>query len=235
MKGFFFTKMPIFESKYILAKDNAIAGSDEVGRGPLAGPVVAATVVITKLSSALKKLELLEIDDSKKLNSNKRELILKELSIDISKLKKGSKIALAGPLKGCGYFCVVEIGPVEIDKINILQASLKAMGKSFEMARNKTFKGSWLIDGNKAPSEGPRFCRKVTVIKGDSKSKVIGLASIIAKQYRDLLMEKFAKKYPGYGFERHAGYPTKFHREAIALLGPTKIHRRSFKGVSQFL
>jgi ribonuclease HII len=227
--------MPIFESKYILTKDNAIAGSDEVGRGPLAGPVVAATVVLKDLGSALKILDKLDIDDSKKLNSNKRDLILKDLSIEVSKLKKGSKIALNGPLKGCGYFSVVEVGPVEIDRINILQASLVAMNESFNIARNKNFKGSWLIDGNKAPLNNLKSCRQETLIKGDSKSKVIALASIIAKQYRDQLMNKLAKKYPGYGLERHAGYPTQFHRDAIALLGITKIHRKSFKGVKEFI
>lgn len=227
--------MPKFESKYILIEDNAIAGSDEVGRGPLAGPVVAATVVLNNLSSALSILDKLSIDDSKKLNSKNRKTLLEELSIEISSLKKGVKIALKGPLKGCGYFSVVEISPVEIDKINILQASLKAMSESFNIARNRNFKGSWLIDGNKAPLEDLKSCRQVTVIKGDSKSKVIGLASIIAKQYRDDLMAKFAKKYPGYGFERHAGYPTQFHRDAIHLLGTTKIHRKTFKGVKEFL
>lgn len=227
--------MPKFESKYILTKDNAIAGSDEVGRGPLAGPVVATTVVLKSLDSALKILGKLDIDDSKKLNSKKRDLILKDLSIEVSKLKMGSKIAFGGPLKGCGYFSVVEVGPVEIDRINILQASLTAMNESFNIARNKNFKGSWLIDGNKAPLNNLKSCRQVTVVKGDSKSKVIALASIIAKQYRDQLMSRLAKKYPGYGLERHAGYPTQFHRDAIALLGITKIHRKSFKGVKEFI
>lgn len=227
--------MAIFESKYILPTDNAIAGSDEVGRGPLAGPVVGATVVLTNLNSSLKKINKIKIDDSKKLTSVKRCLILKELMIDLGKVKKGTKIAFAGPLKGCGYFCIEEIGPVEIDKINILQASLKAMSESFKTSRNKTFKGSWLIDGNRAPENNLKNCRQVTVIKGDSRSKVIGLASIIAKQYRDELMKKLSIKYPGYGFERHAGYPTQLHRDAIGALGATKIHRKTFKGVKEFL
>ncbi len=227
--------MPRFETKYLLTKDNAIAGSDEVGRGPLAGPVVGATVVLIKPELSLKILAKLNVDDSKKLNSRKRDLILEELSIDLALIKQGSKIAFKGPLKGCGYFSIVEIGSVEIDKINILQASLKAMSKSFEVARNKTFKGPWLIDGNRAPENKLKAAREVTVIKGDSKSKVIGLASIIAKQYRDRLMSQFSIKYPGYGFERHAGYPTQFHRGAIDELGVTKIHRKSFKGVKEFL
>ncbi|MFT6069372.1 MAG: ribonuclease HII [Bacteriovoracaceae bacterium] len=227
--------MPRFESKYILTNDNAIAGSDEVGRGPLAGPVVGATVVLSKPKAALKVLGKLNIDDSKKLNSKKRDLILEELSIDLTLLKQGSKIAFKGPLKGCGYFSIVEISPLEIDKINILQASLKAMRESFKIARNKTFKGSWLIDGNRSPESNLSACREVTVIKGDSKSKVIGLASIIAKQYRDRLMSQLSLKYPGYGFEKNSGYPTQFHRKAIGSLGVTKIHRRSFKGVKEFL
>lgn len=227
--------MKFFESSYIQNADNALAGSDEVGRGPLAGPVVAATVVLKNVNEGLKKLSLLNIDDSKKLNEKKRRILLESIDIEIDGLIPGKKYALSGPLKGLGYFSVVEIQAVEIDKINILQASLKAMKESLVVSQNKNSKGSWLVDGNKLPAECPKNWRAETIIKGDSKSLLIGLASIIAKEYRDQLMSNFGVKFPGYGLEKHAGYPTKAHRDAIAKLGPTSIHRKSFKGVKEFL
>ncbi len=221
-----------FEDEFILKTDTAIAGTDEVGRGPLAGPVVAATVILTDYKAGLEALLDLKVDDSKKLNQKKRKAILTELGIDFN---IGCKIGLGGSLKGLGYFSITEIQPDEIDRINILQASLKAMRESLSILESKKIIGSWLVDGNKLPHNPPKEWRCHTVVKGDSKSLVIALASIIAKEYRDDLMEDMGKKYPGYGLEKHAGYPTKQHREAIAKLGPTPIHRRSFKGVKEFL
>lgn len=221
-----------FESDFILKNDNSIAGSDEVGRGPLAGPVVAASVILVDIQKGLEILSTLNIDDSKKLKEKQRNDVIDQID---AKLISGKKIELGGPLKGLGYYSVVEIQPAEIDRINILQASLKAMKESLLISENKNSKGTWLVDGNKLPPDLPSKWRAETIIKGDSKSRLIGLASIIAKQYRDQLMAKLSKKYPGYGLERHAGYPTKFHREAIVKLGPTPIHRKSFKGVKEFL
>lgn len=227
--------MKYFETNYTQKSDNALAGSDEVGRGPLAGPVVAATVVLTDIKKGLRELAKLNVDDSKKLNEKKRKVILELINIEAQSLVPGKKIALSGPLRKMGYFSVVEIQADEIDRINILQASLKAMKESLTFSQNKTSKGSWLVDGNKLPKELPKNWRSSSIIKGDSKSLVIGLASIIAKEYRDTLMQTLSKKYPGYGLEKHAGYPTQFHRDAIAELGPTPIHRKSFRGVKEYL
>ena len=221
-----------FESEFILKKDTALAGSDEVGRGPLAGPVVAATVVLTDIQKGLEALSTMNVDDSKKLKEKQRREVL---SLIDAKMVQGEKIELGGSLKGLGYYSIVEIQADEIDRINILQASLKAMKESLLNCEEKESSGSWLVDGNKLPSEKPKNWRAETIVKGDTKSSVIGLASIIAKEYRDELMGKFGVKYPGYGLEKHAGYPTKAHREAIVKLGPTPIHRKSFKGVKEFL
>lgn len=207
-----------------------MAASDEVGRGPLAGPVVAATVVVTDYEKVLSILSETGIDDSKKLTEKKRKSILDNLQVH---MEAGSKIEFKGPLAGLGYYSIVEIQADVIDEINILQASLKAMGDSLKIA--KVGSGAWLIDGNKLPKEIPNKWRASTVVKGDSKSQLIGLASVIAKEYRDDLMIKLGNEYPGYGLENHAGYPTKFHKEAIEKLGPTPIHRKSFKGVKEFL
>ena len=116
--------------------------------------------------------------------------------------------------------------------MNILQASLSAM-KQASLSLNANEQDQILIDGNKTFTI--ENCRIDAVIKGDSKSRVIALASIIAKVYRDKLMQKYGKKYPGYGLENHAGYPTKFHKEAIIQLGVTPIHRKTFKGVKEFI
>jgi len=229
---FFFGASLFFESDFILKKDTALAGSDEVGRGPLAGPVVAATVILTDIQKGLKTLSTMNVDDSKKLKEKQRKEVL---SLIDAKMLQGIKIELGGSLKGLGYYSIVEIQADEIDRINILQASLKAMKESLLICEEKKTRGSWLVDGNKLPADRPDNWRAETIIKGDTKSSVIGLASIIAKEYRDELMERFGNEYPGYGLERHAGYPTKAHKEAIEKLGPTPIHRRSFKGVKEFL
>lgn len=224
-----------FENEYILNTDSALAGSDEVGRGPLAGPVVAATVVLTKIEAGLHALGNIGVDDSKKLTQKTRERILTDLNISVDGLNTGAKIKLSGSLKNLGYFSVVEIGAPEIDSINILQASLKAMNESLKFAQNKNAKGAWLVDGNKLPVNIPTCWRAKAIVKGDTKSLVIALASVIAKEYRDKLMQRLALKYPGYGLEKHAGYPTQFHRDAIKELGITKIHRKSFRGVKEFI
>jgi ribonuclease HII len=96
-------------------------------------------------------------------------------------------------------------------------------------------RGVWLIDGNRMPKQVPATVDAQAIIKGDSKSVLIGLASIIAKEYRDNLMVTLSKSFPGYGLEKHAGYPTKAHKEAIAKLGPSPIHRKSFKGVKEHI
>ncbi len=181
-----------------------LCGIDEAGRGPLAGPVVAATVVISP-ASPLRKL----VKDSKKLSQSNRERLYELLmrSDDFS----------------CGIAMVDEC---MIDKINILKATMLAMEQSFNSLNIKPVYA--LVDGNKKPNLS---CECIPVIGGDVTEPSISAASIIAKVTRDRYMSDMDGLYPGYGFKIHKGYPTKAHYSAIRLLGPCPIHRKSFKGV----
>lgn len=186
----------------IWSKGKIPAGVDEAGRGPLAGPVVAACVVLPK------GCEVRGLNDSKKLSHIQRKRILKEIT----------KKALA--------FSIGIVEPNEIDRINILRAALQAMEIS---VKNITDRPDYLlIDGNQRTSLP---MPQETVIKGDSKCASIAAASVIAKVMRDYIMEKYHYMYPEYNFIKHKGYPTKEHFEAIRQHGPCPIHRRSFSGV----
>lgn len=177
------------------------AGCDEAGRGCLAGPVVAAAVILPKDYQH----ELL--NDSKQLIKEEREL----LRIDVE------RDALA--------WAVAEIGNEEIDQINILNASFKAMNLAVKKLSLRP--ALLLIDGNRFKSEQdiPYEC----VIKGDAKYLAIAAASILAKTYRDDLMMSLAEKFPGYKWETNMGYPTVDHRDGIRSLGITPYHRKSFQ------
>lgn len=188
--------------------DGIVCGLDEVGRGPLAGPVVAACVVIPKDKRMLDFIS--EIQDSKKLSLKKREELY-------------DKITTHFP------YAISEITPEEIDDINILQASLKAMKTAHDTLNNIEYA---LVDGNKAPQLSSQT---TTVVKGDSKSKTIAAASIIAKVHRDRIMLALSKKYPHYGWSSNSGYPTKQHRAAIQEHGITPHHRKSFAPVRDFI
>ena len=182
-----------------------IVGIDEAGRGPLAGPVSAAAVILPKGY----RHDLL--DDSKKLSEKKRELIYEDLIAD-------ERI----------YWAHSFAEPEEIDRINILRATHAAMARA--AAKLNLDPIYCLIDGLAVPnfpfpSEG--------IVKGDGKSLSIAAASIIAKVTRDRKMLEYAEEFPEYGFERHKGYGTKFHIEALQKHGPTEIHRRSFAPVAQ--
>lgn len=182
-----------------------IVGIDEAGRGPLAGPVSAAAVMLPKGY----RHDLL--DDSKKLSEKKRELIYEDLIGD-------KRILWAHSF----------VEPEEIDRINVLKATHVAMARA--AAQLNIAPIYCLIDGLPVPnfpfpSEG--------IVKGDGKSLSIAAASIIAKVTRDRKMLEYAEEFPEYGFERHKGYGTKFHLEALQQHGPTKIHRRSFAPVAQ--
>jgi len=178
------------------------AGVDEVGRGPLAGPVVAACVILPK------DCVINGLNDSKKLSEGRRKKIL----IDIRRYAV------------CLAVGIVE--PEDIDRINILRAALLAMEKSVNNLSDKP--NYLLIDGNQKTS---LLMPQETVIKGDSKCGSIAAASVLAKVMRDYIMEKYHVMYPAYNFKKHKGYPTKEHLEAIAEYGPCPIHRRSFRGV----
>ncbi len=183
---------------------NAIAGVDEVGRGPLAGPVVAAAVVLPR------DYKNDEIKDSKQLSAKKREQLVKVIK----------EVALS--------YAVVSVGHHRIDRINIRQASLLAM----RLAVERVTADGVLVDGN-VPIDTD--LPQQTIIGGDALVIQISAASILAKVWRDHLMGILEKKYPGYGFVGHAGYPTKKHREAICTHGPCPIHRKTFSGVKEYL
>jgi ribonuclease HII len=177
------------------------AGCDEVGRGCLCGPVVAAAVILpTDYAHEL-------INDSKKLSKSNRESLVLEI--------KNNAIAWA----------VAEASVEEIDQINILNASFLAMNRAVDALT--VTPEHLLIDGNrfKTKSKIPHSC----IIKGDGKFASIAAASILAKVYRDHLMCEYAVKFPGYAWERNAGYPTQAHRDGIRKLGLTPIHRKSFR------
>ncbi|AOG02994.1 ribonuclease HII family protein (plasmid) [Bosea sp. RAC05] len=177
-----------------------IAGSDEAGRGPLAGPVVAAAVVLdpTRLPYG--------IDDSKKLSQKRLEEAYAEITAH-----------------ALGY-AVAMVSAADIDRINIRQATLQAMREA--VLALPRFPGLVLFDGRDVPPGLP--CKGRAIIQGDAKSLSIAAASIIAKVRRDLHMKELATRFPGYGFETHAGYGTAFHLKAIAELGPTTEHRMTF-------
>ena len=178
------------------------AGVDEVGRGPLAGPVVAAAVIL-KLDE---KIE--ELNDSKKLSPPKRENLVDTI--------KSNSISWSIGISS----------QMEIDSINILQASLLAMKRAVEGL--KIVPELVLVDGNNAPDLD---IQTRTIIKGDQTERCIMAASILAKVHRDNYMKDIDKFYPNYGFKLHKGYPTKLHLEALKSYGVTKEHRLSFKPV----
>ena len=187
-----------YEKECLIRGYALVAGVDEVGRGPLAGPVVCCAVIMPHDN-------LIEgVTDSKKLTEKKRETL--------AKIIKERAIA-------CSIF---EIWQDEIDEINILEAVKKCMTKAVEGLSVKP--DVTLVDGvNTNLPINAEY-----VIKGDLKSYTIGCASIVAKVYRDNLMTDFSKKFPEYGFEKHKGYGTKAHIDAIKEIGPCKLHRKTF-------
>ena len=188
-----------FEEMYTQQGCKAICGVDEAGRGPRAGPVFAAAVILPK------GLVIEGVTDSKKLTEKKREQLFETI--------KEKAVA----------WCVASASVEEIEEMNILQADLLAMKRAVEGLKIKA--DFAMIDGNQKPHlDIP--CE--TIVKGDSKSESIAAASILAKVSRDRLMTELAEKYPEYGFEKHKGYGTKAHREAIIEHGPCEIHRMSF-------
>ena len=184
-----------------------IAGVDEAGRGPLAGPVVAAAVILDYKKTP-KDLRL-GLDDSKKLSAVRRE-------------------ELYGLLCACGA-AVIGVGQAdvhEIDSINILNATFRAMARAVAALGRSVSVA--LVDGNRPP---PLTCAVETIVEGDGKSLSIAAASVIAKVTRDRLMLNLAAQHPGYGWETNMGYGTAEHCDAIARLGVTLHHRRSFAPV----
>lgn len=188
------------ETQYRQSGSVCICGVDEAGRGPLAGPVYAAAVVLPE------GVEIAGLNDSKKLTEKKREALF-PIIIETA--------------EAFGIGCATE---TEIDEINILNATFLAMKRAVEQLSVQP--DLLLIDGNRRPNIGD--VREITVIQGDAKSMSIAAASVLAKVSRDRYMLEMAAKYPQYAFEKHKGYGTKLHYEKIAEFGISPIHRRTF-------
>ena len=195
-----------YEQQALSGGVTRVAGVDEVGRGPLAGPVTAAAVV----------LDLNNIPDG--LNDSK-------------KLSAKRRAVLCEALMQCADVCVAHASVEEIDRLNILRASHLAMERA--IAGLKTPAQFALIDGNMIPAG--LILSAQAIIKGDAKSLSIAAASIVAKTRRDQIMWDLAQQFPGYGWETNAGYPSKSHKEALQSLGVTPHHRRSFKPIHNIL
>lgn len=198
------SKMSEFENKF---SEYIIAGIDEAGRGPLAGPVVAGCVVLDRSK------EILFLNDSKKLSKKRRE----ELFVEIKEK------ALA--------FGVGIVSEKIIDEINILEATHVAMKDAFENA-NSMYKEKFGNDINLLFVDALKIknidVKQVSIIHGDALSISIAAASIVAKVTRDEMMEEYDRKYPEYGFAKHSGYGTKFHMDKLKEIGPCEIHRKTF-------
>ena len=184
-----------------------LAGVDEAGRGPLAGPVVAAAVILDPARP------IAGLRDSKRLSAAQRAALAPRIRAE----------ALA--------FAIAAADCAEIDALNILHATLLAMRRALEQLPAPF--DHIMIDGNKAPQlpDSMAHCRVETIIGGDDRVAAISAASILAKTHRDALMCALDAAHPGYGFAQHFGYPTPTHLEALQRLGPSPIHRRSFAPV----
>ncbi len=197
----FFLERCLWEKGY-----QRVGGLDEAGRGPLAGPVVAACVILKETGDQSRFV------DSKKISATMRSRLYQELQS-------------IGAIIGVGM-----VSETEIDRCNILQASLLAMKKAvLSMSLEPDF---LLVDGNQRV---PITIPQQTLVQGESKSASIGAASIVAKVFRDALMDRYHHQYPEYNFQQNRGYATLEHRRAIAKHGPCAIHRQSFKCVREFI
>jgi ribonuclease HII len=191
------------------AAGGLVAGIDEAGRGPWAGPVVAAAVIFDAARLPLELLSL--IDDSKKL-------------------KKATREALLPAIRACAWIGIGAASAAEIDRLNILQATWLAMQRA--VARLPVEPGLALVDGNRAPVLP---CPARTLVGGDGLSLSIAAASIVAKVTRDRAMERLDARYGAYGWARNAGYGTALHQAALRELGPTQHHRHSFRPIQALL
>mgnify|MGYP000850028409 FL=1 len=194
-------EMKVYENNLRAQGINYIGGVDEVGRGPLAGPVVAACLVLPE------DFSVTSVDDSKKVSEKKRNSLYNSI------------------LDNSISWGIGLVAPEIIDEINILNATKKAMTIAIDAAKEKCDLQHLLID---AVSLEEIDIPQTSIIKGDAKSVSIAAASIVAKVYRDNLMINYSKEYPGYAFEKNKGYGTKAHYKGISEKGITPIHRKSF-------
>lgn len=198
-----------FERALVSAGNPRIAGVDEAGRGPLAGPVVIAAVIfpVSWICGEMPE-EFRDLDDSKALSEKKREAFFRRLT------------------RQAGIHRTVVVEPSEIDALNILEATHQGMVRALRQLEGQV--DHVLVDG--LPVKAIQT-RQTALVKGDSKSYSIAAASILAKVTRDQIMREYDREFPEYGFARHKGYPTRAHLESLKKLGPCRIHRRSFAPV----
>jgi len=194
-----------------MSHGDRVAGVDEAGRGPLAGPVVAAAVILDPLRPVA------GLRDSKQLSAAQRE-----------------RLALSIRERAIAW-SVAEAEHAEIDHVNILEATMRAMARA--LAGLAIAPTHVIVDGNKLPQcpDLPADCRLEARVRADASVPEVSAASILAKTWRDARMAEYDRLYPGYGFARHQGYPTAAHVAALARLGPSPIHRRSFAPVRSLL
>lgn len=202
---------------------------DEVGRGPLAGPVVACAVHFIVTQNLLKEFKKLNIRDSKKTTQKERAFILKSLGMNWQNQDIHKSDFLARAEHYPITYSIVQIDNNLIDEINILSASLLAMKKAAIHCLHENTSEVVLVDGNQLLRDFT-FPQE-SVVKGDSKYYGIALASIIAKSFRDEVMDYWDATYPHFQFKKNKGYPTAFHRQQINIWGITPIHRKTFRGV----
>jgi ribonuclease HII len=230
----------MFELKHVSKFPAQIIATDEVGRGPLSGPVVVGgvRVIVRERQSfvdLLKYLRAKGVMDSKKLTSSGRRRVLEELRLGDLEFRQMGEVIHKGIKLN---YLTWDMDHEKIDRLNILQASLEGMKEAARaLSQSKNISTTVFIDGHQKLRWGilKSPWNEIPVIKGDMKSVLIGLASIIAKEKRDSYMKEMHEIYPQYGFNSHFGYPTSSHRKAIEHYGPCEIHRKTFKGVREFL
>jgi ribonuclease HII len=230
----------MIELKLVDTFPQELIAVDEVGRGPLGGPVVIGAVRVQienrkALITLLRFLKLRKINDSKKLSTEDRLQVIQKLGAILLPYRQKGTIVLKGIEVD---YVTWEMCHETIDQENILAATLRGMKEAAQFISHAKKNGTTLlIDGHlklRWDKKKSPFTEHA-LVKGDSRSLLIGLASIIAKEKRDAFMREMHQLYPQYGFVTHYGYPTKDHREAIKTYGPSPIHRKTFKGVKEFL
>jgi ribonuclease HII len=229
----------MIELKLLQDFPREIIALDEVGRSPLCGPVVIGAVRLLasdreSLTALLRSLRRYQVKDSKALTHQKRQIILQKLGVQELPFRERGSFELRGIQLS---YLTWNMEHDVIDRENILQASLRGMKEAALALVAQQERASLLIDGHlklRWQGDAPAW-QELPIIKGDCHSPLIGLAAIIAKEKRDAWMRQMHVSYPQYGLESNFGYPTRFHRQAIAEHGPSPIHRLSFNKVKEFL
>lgn len=229
----------MIELKLLRSFPRRIIAVDEVGRSPLSGPVVIGAVELeilekNSLEGLLRSLRRVGVKDSKLLAPQRRRELLEKLGVGEREFRRPDSFLWKGVKLS---YVTWEMGPAVIDAENIFESTRRGMKEAALRLFSGAGEGTTLlIDGNaRLRWDGEAPWEEITIVRGDVKSPLIGLASIIAKEKRDAFMKEMHEKYPVYGFDKNFGYPTAFHRRAIEEHGPCAIHRKSFGKVREFI